>query len=131
MTSSQDKDYDKGLATRRQVLGDAYVDAALAKATHTQDASYLDVIHTGADDETGEWNPTDYAYHLTRRARGLPLAEQLADDEGRGVRRHRRELQPELEAALIGLLLRLGREPRGRCVDRGPLRHQRHRIEAF
>ena len=21
----------------------------------------------------GEWNPTDYAYHLTRRARGLPL----------------------------------------------------------
>ena len=22
---------------------------------------------------TDEWNPTDYAYHLTRRARGLPL----------------------------------------------------------
>ena len=36
---------------------------------HTQDASYLDVIH----DKPGEWNPTDYAYHLTRRARGLPL----------------------------------------------------------
>jgi hypothetical protein len=30
---------------------------------------YLDVIH----DTPGEWNPTDYAYHLTRRARGLPL----------------------------------------------------------
>ena len=43
--------------------------AWLAKAVHTQDASYLDVIH--ADDD--EWNPTDYAYHLTRRARGLPL----------------------------------------------------------
>jgi glutamate/tyrosine decarboxylase-like PLP-dependent enzyme len=36
---------------------------------HTQDASYLDVIH----DQPGEWNPADYAYHLTRRARGLPL----------------------------------------------------------
>jgi glutamate/tyrosine decarboxylase-like PLP-dependent enzyme len=36
---------------------------------HKQDASYLDVIH----DHPGEWNPTDYAYHLTRRARGLPL----------------------------------------------------------
>lgn len=41
----------------------------LARAVHTQDASYLDVLHTGAD----EWNPTDYAYHLTRRARGLPM----------------------------------------------------------
>lgn len=39
----------------------------LARAVHTQDASYLDSIH---DDPT-EWNPTDYAYHLTRRARGL------------------------------------------------------------
>ena len=46
----------------------------LARATHTQDASYLDVIHT----TDGEWNPTDYAYHLTRRARGLPLWFSLA-----------------------------------------------------
>src|SRR6202035_3906382 len=41
----------------------------LARAVHTQDASYLDVLHTDAPDE---WNPSDYAYHLTRRARGLP-----------------------------------------------------------
>jgi glutamate/tyrosine decarboxylase-like PLP-dependent enzyme len=41
----------------------------LAKKVHTQDASYLDVLHT----EEEVWNPTDYAYHLTRRARGLPL----------------------------------------------------------
>jgi len=47
----------------------------LAKAVHTQDASYLDVLHTG---DTEEWNPTDYAYHLTRRARGLPLWFSLA-----------------------------------------------------
>jgi aromatic-L-amino-acid decarboxylase len=36
---------------------------------HRQDAGYLEVIH----DQPGVWNPTDYAYHLTRRARGLPL----------------------------------------------------------
>nr|MDQ2725802.1 pyridoxal-dependent decarboxylase [Actinomycetota bacterium] len=46
-----------------------YREPWLAKAVHTQDASYLDVIHT----EVSEWNPSDYAYHLTRRARGLAL----------------------------------------------------------
>ncbi|HSS67320.1 MAG TPA: pyridoxal-dependent decarboxylase [Nocardioidaceae bacterium] len=51
-----------------------YREPDLARATHTQDASYLDVIHT----TDGEWNPTDYAYHLTRRARGLPLWFSLA-----------------------------------------------------
>ena len=29
-------------------------------------------------DTPDEWNPTDYAYHLTRRARGLPLWFSLA-----------------------------------------------------
>ena len=47
-----------------------YREPALAKAVHAQHASYLDPIHTGAGDE---WNPSDYAYHLTRRARGLAL----------------------------------------------------------
>jgi glutamate/tyrosine decarboxylase-like PLP-dependent enzyme len=46
-----------------------YRNPSLARSVHKQDASYLDVIH----DRPGEWNPTDYAYHLTRRARGLPL----------------------------------------------------------
>jgi glutamate/tyrosine decarboxylase-like PLP-dependent enzyme len=46
-----------------------YRDPALARSVHRQDAGYLDVIH----EHQGEWNPTDYAYHLTRRARGLPL----------------------------------------------------------
>jgi len=46
-----------------------YRDPALARSVHRQDASYLDVIH----DQPADWNPTDYAYHLTRRARGLPL----------------------------------------------------------
>ena len=51
-----------------------YREPDLARAVHTQDASYLDVIH----DRPAEWNPTDYAYHLTRRARGLPLWFSLA-----------------------------------------------------
>ncbi|MFC9329086.1 pyridoxal phosphate-dependent decarboxylase family protein [Kitasatospora sp. NPDC057015] len=51
-----------------------YRNPQLARAVHTQDASYLDVLHTEGD----EWNPTDYAYHLTRRARGLPLWFSLA-----------------------------------------------------
>jgi glutamate/tyrosine decarboxylase-like PLP-dependent enzyme len=46
-----------------------YRSPQLARAVHTQDASYLDAIH----DRPDQWNPTDYAYHLTRRARGLPL----------------------------------------------------------
>jgi aromatic-L-amino-acid decarboxylase len=51
-----------------------YREPARAKAVHAQEASYLDVIH----EHEGEWNPTDYAYHLTRRARGLPLWFSLA-----------------------------------------------------
>jgi aromatic-L-amino-acid/L-tryptophan decarboxylase len=46
-----------------------YRNPSVARSVHKQDASYLDVIH----DTPGEWNPTDYAFHLTRRARGLPL----------------------------------------------------------
>jgi len=35
---------------------------------------------SGAEADTGDepWNPTDYAYHLSRRARGLPLWFSLA-----------------------------------------------------
>ena len=51
-----------------------YRDPSLARSVHKQDASYLDVIH----DDPAEWNPADYAYHLTRRARGLPLWFSLA-----------------------------------------------------
>jgi aromatic-L-amino-acid/L-tryptophan decarboxylase len=47
----------------------------LAKAVHTQDAQYLDVLHS---ENPEEWNPSDYAFHLTRRARGLPIWFSLA-----------------------------------------------------
>jgi aromatic-L-amino-acid/L-tryptophan decarboxylase len=52
-----------------------YREPALAKAVHAQQASYLDVIH---DEDDPMWNPSDYAVHLTRRARGLPLWFSLA-----------------------------------------------------
>jgi glutamate/tyrosine decarboxylase-like PLP-dependent enzyme len=47
----------------------------LAKAVLSQDASYLEVLHS---ENPEEWNPSDYAYHLTRRARGLPLWFSMA-----------------------------------------------------
>lgn len=50
-----------------------YRDPYLARQVHTQDASYLDVIH-GNDD----LNPSDLAFHLTRRARGMALWFSLA-----------------------------------------------------
>ncbi len=53
-----------------------YKDPALAVKVHTQDASYLDVLHDGLP--IGDFNPTDVAYHLTRRARGLPFWFSLA-----------------------------------------------------
>ena len=50
-----------------------YREPALARAAHTQKASYLDVLTDAPD-----WNPTDYAVGLTRRARGLPFWFSLA-----------------------------------------------------
>jgi glutamate/tyrosine decarboxylase-like PLP-dependent enzyme len=54
-----------------------YREPSLARAVHAQDASYLDVIHDDTDGDV-PWNPSDYAYQLTRRARGLPLWFSLA-----------------------------------------------------
>lgn len=48
-----------------------YRNPELAVRVHTQDASYLDVLHD--DQPDNQYNPTDLAYHLTRRARGLAL----------------------------------------------------------
>ena len=51
-----------------------YREPRLAKAVHTQDASYLDVIH----EDDSDFNPSDLAFHLTRRARGMALWFSLA-----------------------------------------------------
>jgi glutamate/tyrosine decarboxylase-like PLP-dependent enzyme len=54
-----------------------YREPALARRAHRQEASYLDTVNEeGA--AWNEWNPADYAYHLSRRARGLPLWFSLA-----------------------------------------------------
>jgi L-2,4-diaminobutyrate decarboxylase len=50
-----------------------YRDPVLARAAHTQKAGYLDPVNV-----EGEWNPSDFAIHLTRRARGLPFWFSLA-----------------------------------------------------
>jgi glutamate/tyrosine decarboxylase-like PLP-dependent enzyme len=50
-----------------------YRDPVQARAAHTQHASYLDPVTVD-----GEWNPSDYAVQLTRRARGMPFWFSLA-----------------------------------------------------
>src|SRR5215213_7587395 len=50
-----------------------YRDPTQARAAHSQSAAYLEAI-TARD----EWNPADYAVHLSRRARGLPFWFSLA-----------------------------------------------------
>ena len=50
-----------------------YRDPEIARRAHTQYAGYLEPIN-----ESDEWNPSDYAHHLSRRARGLPFWFSLA-----------------------------------------------------
>ena len=50
-----------------------YRNPELARAAHTQHGEYLETLT-----ESGDWNPSDYAYNLTRRPRGLPLWFSLA-----------------------------------------------------
>ena len=45
-----------------------YRDPKLAGAALTQHAEYLETL-----DANAEWNPSDFAIHMTRRVRGLPL----------------------------------------------------------
>ncbi len=49
-----------------------YRDPAPAGRAHAQHGDYLDAVDRSA------WNPSDYAYHLSRRVRGLPLWFSLA-----------------------------------------------------
>ncbi len=51
-----------------------YRDVRIARAAFTQTAEYLEAVEVSAD----QWNPSDYAVHLTRRARGVPFWFSLA-----------------------------------------------------
>jgi len=50
-----------------------YRDPENARSAHIQDASYLETLNASSD-----WNPSDFAHHLSRRPRGLPLWFSLA-----------------------------------------------------
>ncbi len=58
-----------------------YRDPDIGKLAHTQHAEYLDALN-----DSNEWNPSDYAIQLTRRARGLPLWFSLATYGGAAYR---------------------------------------------
>jgi aromatic-L-amino-acid decarboxylase len=49
-----------------------YRNPTVARKVLAQQASYLDILHEN-DHEHYEWNPSDFAIHLSRRARGLPF----------------------------------------------------------
>ena len=49
-----------------------YRDPSIAREAHRQHGEYLEVFYDGI------WNASDYAHHLSRRARGLPLWFSLA-----------------------------------------------------
>lgn len=50
-----------------------YADPSAARRSHAQHAGYLEFL-----DAFGDWNPSDFAIHLTRRVRGLPFWFSLA-----------------------------------------------------
>ncbi len=68
-----------------------YRDPTVAKRAHTQHASYLETL-----EDPNEWNPSDYAVHLTRRARGLPFWFSLAAN---GTREYSEAMQQTLDVA--------------------------------
>jgi glutamate/tyrosine decarboxylase-like PLP-dependent enzyme len=68
-----------------------YRDPAQARAAFTQRAEYIDSVEARA-----EWNPSDYAVHLTRRARGLPFWFSLATH---GTRAYARAIEHGLALA--------------------------------
>jgi glutamate/tyrosine decarboxylase-like PLP-dependent enzyme len=71
-----------------------YRNPALARAAHTQSADYLDAV-TDNDD----WNPSDYAVHLSRRARGLPFWFSLA---AHGTQAYQEAVETTIEVARAG-----------------------------
>jgi glutamate/tyrosine decarboxylase-like PLP-dependent enzyme len=68
-----------------------YRDPELARRAHTQHAGYLEAITT-----RDEWNAADYAVHLSRRVRGLPLWFSLA---AHGTRAYERAIESVLGVA--------------------------------
>jgi L-2,4-diaminobutyrate decarboxylase len=68
-----------------------YADPLGARRAHTQHAEYLDVLTDG-----GDFNPSDFAHHLSRRARGLPFWFSLATH---GTEAYARAVRSSIELA--------------------------------
>ncbi len=68
-----------------------YRNPELAKMAHAQHGEYLDTLT-----ESGLWNPSDYAFNLTRRVRGLPLWFSLA---AHGVQAYRDAVSANINLA--------------------------------
>ena len=75
-------------------------------AAHSQFASYLESV------DRSEWNPADFAVHLTRRARGLPFWFSLATY---GTNRYRDAVETVL-ATTRAVVAEIGRRPQLRLV---------------
>ena len=67
-----------------------YRNPGLARAAHTQQAGYLEHV------QGSELNPSDYAIHLSRRARGLPFWFSLA---AHGTRAYTEAIEHTLDVA--------------------------------
>jgi glutamate/tyrosine decarboxylase-like PLP-dependent enzyme len=78
-----------------------YRNPAMAKAAHTQHAEYLDVLQEPGP-EGQAWNPSDYAHHLSRRARGLPFWLSLA---AYGTKAYAAAVETTLETAVAAAQL--------------------------
>ena len=72
-----------------------YRDPTTARHFLAQQAGYLDVLHRG-DDEHYDWNPSDFAIHLSRRARGLPFWFSLVTN---GVKNYESATQAAIDLA--------------------------------
>lgn len=87
-----------------------YAEPKYAKAAHTQHGEYLEVLN-----DSGDFNPSDYAVNLTRRVRGLPLWFSLASH---GAAAYRSAISDNVQLAhkIAGVIrernyLKLVREP--------------------
>jgi L-2,4-diaminobutyrate decarboxylase len=68
-----------------------YKNPSLARDTHTQHGEYLEALN-----DSGLWNPADYAFGLTRRTRGLPLWFSLATH---GIQKYREAIEHNIDVA--------------------------------
>ena len=74
-----------------------YREPEYARIAHTQHGEYLEVLN-----ESGDFNPSDYGFNLTRRVRGLPLWFSMAS--------HGAELYRQAISANVKLAHRIAKE---------------------